>query len=1504
MCLRLPIDFSKTVEPQLDHNNCINMEGPSSITACIPEALDFGFCPILEETVKTIVLQNPKSKNPSKISITNNSPFIITPTSATVPGRGKLVISIAYVPKEANVVVATVIFQIQNEPDKILKLSAIGKYSYITLNKHVFRFGELLIGQSDTKNLIIKNQSSVSSTFHIEEDNEIQSLSSEWSDSAFSFDFLTGVIPAGGTYLVKINCTPSVVYCLSSKNYIIKTESGNSQYFAVIGSGVGLQVSLSSRVCNFGEVKAMNSTSRLVTLENESDAACNFKFFTDQSSVFLFKKTEGVIKAKSNTRLVIYFSPKETVSYYQRVFCIVKNHLVLYLDLIGTCYDILQRPLPLSQKDIEAFRNHVLMGTMQKLVETAPTLMNQSLENVFAVSAEIPMDEPNQIALHKEMFQELRERMVAISEEFLDFKFTPNGRVSEGRVVVMSNRLSFPIHVMWLIPGETQPNTEEPACFSVRPAILSIPAESSASFSVFFSPTQPGAYFFQYLSCQVYIKRNKMKEVDELGRMSTSLTYGKDSLHILTIPPIPLQLPVVGHSFPSNYQTFIPEIKISPNKRIKFPPCSPGDTMYQSLQIFNQADTPCYYQTVADSSGIFKVYPAVGFIQPKTFTVLAVEFKPKEPRTYKFLLSFLMNHANTPLAKIILEGVCSDPGIFIDNEAKIFYPPLFTGVSSKQKVGILNSSHIAIDFNIEIPEKHRDELTVEPPSGTMYPHEKISAEFTFTPLHEKSYRFNVPIRIKRVIDMAQDSNFVGYFNPGSGKYMHNQDSLEKMYMITVIGTGGTGMVQMNPKNIDFKTVSVGFSDLKSFTLSNISNCAIYVKLVIVPKDPAVKTDNSVREIIASSFIFDFKEGVLAANSNQKVNLRFVPNCRSKSEYYIQCNAKQSFPNSAVKETPLNEDSRIELSAHGDFPVITILDLRNKFISPSILWKQFNLKNTIKTILSPLTNVEIKFNNAEIAQNLVLDRLSHFDWDFGKLNFSRNTEPKRMKLTLQNIGGVKASFKFVFPDDNKLEKEAWADTGDPEPAVALEEHILEQKIFEIKPKEFSLEIGEKIDVELKYNCVEIGQHNLNIFFQIIHGKPIVISLKGETLPQKRGFLELRYNTFEFEPQPIGLGVGITQTIEFRNIGDNKVSYEVDTTALSTFTRENYEFSIFDIPNKDGIVEANELAYLFINFKPLESKNYRVTLPIIVRERNSQIQSLQLEISGRGYHSVKEPKPLISSMFEGLPLCRNSFLADSSLVGFTVEEISFGKVQYGVPTSRVVVIYNKNPGLELKFNFKPTEILCGDDLVLDPAIGTVAPGDQKPIKLTLNSNRIPTIYEGELECMITWENQSKAQAKNNPRKPQDTKEPAFSESIFLRIRKESFVDRSPMEIADSEPELLKNIFREAIQSIISEESIYSLLDSLDTQPRQVMAAISNKPPSSLMDLYSLEDVEETQEKDCEPEYSSNRLFLTEEFSDISNLILENTLFNIISEAVSSESDLCSIGKTYIRVKPSIE
>jgi len=82
--------------------------------------------------------------------------------------------------------------------------------------------------------------------------------------------------------------------------------------------------------------------------------------------MFSFSQTVGTVKPHSSTRIVVNFGPKRTGNYYERVFCVVKNHKVLFVDLIGTCFDILTKPIPLLQRHIDIFRHKVTMGALNK----------------------------------------------------------------------------------------------------------------------------------------------------------------------------------------------------------------------------------------------------------------------------------------------------------------------------------------------------------------------------------------------------------------------------------------------------------------------------------------------------------------------------------------------------------------------------------------------------------------------------------------------------------------------------------------------------------------------------------------------------------------------------------------------------------------------------------------------------------------------------------------------------------------------------------------------------------------------------------------------------------------------------------------------------------------------------------------------------------------------------------------------------------------------------------
>jgi len=119
--------------------------------------------------------------------------------------------------------------------------------------------------------------------------------------------------------------------------------------------------------------------------------------------------TEGIVKPHASQRIIITFSPQRTGNYYERIFCLVKNHKVLYVDLLGTCFDVLTKPVPLSQHHIDTYRHKVIMGSHRKVqpsnkdmdAAAEDSLMDSGLD--VDLHLEIPIDDPNQVVLHKEM---------------------------------------------------------------------------------------------------------------------------------------------------------------------------------------------------------------------------------------------------------------------------------------------------------------------------------------------------------------------------------------------------------------------------------------------------------------------------------------------------------------------------------------------------------------------------------------------------------------------------------------------------------------------------------------------------------------------------------------------------------------------------------------------------------------------------------------------------------------------------------------------------------------------------------------------------------------------------------------------------------------------------------------------------------------------------------------------------------------------------------------------
>jgi len=89
--------------------------------------------------------------------------------------------------------------------------------------------------------------------------------------------------------------------------------------------------------------------------------------FEDSNNIFNFEPDRGIIKQKSTARIIVHFRPRHTICYYERVYYVVKNHKIFSLDLLGTCYDLLIKPLKLEQKHINIFRKRVILGKLTEI---------------------------------------------------------------------------------------------------------------------------------------------------------------------------------------------------------------------------------------------------------------------------------------------------------------------------------------------------------------------------------------------------------------------------------------------------------------------------------------------------------------------------------------------------------------------------------------------------------------------------------------------------------------------------------------------------------------------------------------------------------------------------------------------------------------------------------------------------------------------------------------------------------------------------------------------------------------------------------------------------------------------------------------------------------------------------------------------------------------------------------------------------------------------------------
>jgi hypothetical protein len=140
-----------------------------------------------------------------------------------------------------------------------------------------------------------------------------------------------------------------------------------------------------------------------------------------------------------------------------------------------------------------------------------------SKDGTVDLELEIPIDDPSQIILHKEMLLSVSApgRNVRLSVDQIDFGFAERGRVSAQRSITMENKFVFPIKVNWHLLEVLNKTTNKMVAnpFRMIPETAEISPGETMVFNTTFGPFEPDSYFFQQAQAFITLLNGNQEKV-------------------------------------------------------------------------------------------------------------------------------------------------------------------------------------------------------------------------------------------------------------------------------------------------------------------------------------------------------------------------------------------------------------------------------------------------------------------------------------------------------------------------------------------------------------------------------------------------------------------------------------------------------------------------------------------------------------------------------------------------------------------------------------------------------------------------------------------------------------------------------------------------------------------------------------------------------------------------------------------------------------------------------
>ncbi|XP_056664054.1 cilia- and flagella-associated protein 65 isoform X7 [Monodelphis domestica] len=650
-------------------------------------------------------------------------------------------------------------------------------------------------------------------------------------------------------------------------------------------------------------------------------------------------------------------------------------------------------------------------------------------------------------------------------------------------------------------------------------------------------------------------------------------------------------------------------------------------------------------------------------------------------------------------------------------------PKLFPAVSSKctsyRTLLLFNSGSLMLSF--EFLPSSSPEITVRPTSGYLLPGAYqifllsiIPKGFTWKQL-ELALQFNFcPKYIKEVIlmsreeplDIQMESGKVLYFKPtyigGSSTMPYKIRNTTRLTLtfewkytfhsskvVSVQPSKGTILpneTMAKEKELDFGNVLVDSEQRKEMILLNDGNCTLHYRLFVEqtlsgPCDPDVmKTDPIILKL-------EKMEGMLCARSQETICLTACPTRRLQYTWTIKCCllTRKETLNSYLERDPTSWELTYRVPTR-------------------------HSTSRIPSVYTPLL----------------------LDFNFGAAPIG--TEPSVVFLLLKNSGVVPLNWSFLFPSDQQIDLEFWAERTEFDFTELHQMRVQDNDIFSIIPKSGNLQPGQEQTVEFIYRHIFAGTDKLPVLLKVSNGREILLNFVGVTVKAGEKYVHFTSVKHRFTPVTIGTSLPPRQIFELYNGGSVPVLYDIQLDVLWNVQNKNFQHPIFQCLNPHGDIQPGKTTQVFWIFSPIEAKTYAVDVPIHILGWNSAI----IRFEGVGYDRfiMGNTAPFHSITTTDQTPAVTRLIVPGQVAFLSQSRISLGNIPVCSRSSRLIFLNNaseKDP-IIFSWDLEASSIIENVILKVSPMMGMAAPGENIPCVVTMDASQHACFYSLDLVCKV--------------------------------------------------------------------------------------------------------------------------------------------------------------------------